>query len=112
MSKEITMKEYWDQIKSIAEEIVEETKEQNENREWAYDRLWEMIDGHEWIIYYWSMPYVLAHTDNDDAYFEMTGERSVPGDYTGAVLQTLAFYAMHQDVSMRLEYELMEAGIE
>lgn len=112
MSKEITFKDYWKEILAIANEIAEDTKNEGEDREWAFERLWETIDGHEWIIYAWAQPYVLAQTNNDDAYFEMTGEDSVPGNNTGQVLMTLAFYAMHQDTAETLERVLSEMGIE
>lgn len=111
MSSEITLKQYWDEIKSIADEIADETKEQGEDQDWAFERLWETIDAHEWITYYWSQLYVLIFTDNDDAYFEMTGEKSVPGESLGEITQPLAFYAMHQDASYYLSEALDERDI-
>ena len=93
----ITEKQYWKEIRSLAKDADKRVKEGEE----PGDVLHETIDGHQWIIYYHYQPYVIAHTRNEDAVFDMVGE--VSGDSTGAVLTQIAFYAMEQDVAEHMK---------
>jgi len=110
MASQITSQEYWKEVFDTVKEIVEETKGQDEDREWAFDRLFETVDGHEWIIYTWAYPWVLMYSDNEDELFESQGPQEAT-DYS-QIMQAMAFWAFHQDVAERLEEALAEAGIE
>jgi hypothetical protein len=105
----ISYKEYWDEVRDIAKEIVRETKDQKEDRGWAFDRLFEYIDGHEWVIYTWANPYVLIHCSNEDALFDV--ESTVETSSYADIMMKMAFYALHEDASVELEEQLGKARI-
>jgi len=110
MASKITMQEYWKEVDSIANEIADETQEQDEDRNWAMDRLFEYVDGHEWIIYTWAYPWVLMHCENEDAVFESVGPQTT--ESYSDIMQKMAFYAFEQDVGAKLEEVLAERGID
>lgn len=110
MSSKITMQEYWKEVDEVAKEVADETREQDEDRNWAFDRLWETIDGHQWIIYTWAYPWVLMHTDNEDMLFDEMGTQQA--ESYSQIMQQMAFMAFHQDVAEKLEERLGESGIE
>jgi hypothetical protein len=97
-------------VKSIRDELVDEYKEYGggvDPNEFVSDRLHEMIDGHQWIIYYGYNTEVLKHTNNEDAYIDNFGEW--PADKGLNDLQMLAaFEAMRQDVSDEIDWDAFE----
>ena len=96
----ITEKEYWKEVKDLAKQVEEQVKEYDQD---PHDALHETIDGHQWLIYYAYHPWILAHTRNEDAVFDIVGE--VSGDSTSAVLTQIAFYALYQDVSDAIDWD-------
>jgi hypothetical protein len=102
---EMTAQEYWKEVREIAEEIIGESKEKGRSyeqmREYAQERLWEWIDGHEWIIYTWAYPYVLIHCSNEDAYFQEFGPVEKVESYSD-IMGKMAFYAFYSDVAEEL----------
>lgn len=117
MSK-ITLKEYWDEINSLAESVVADAMADNDNdRSAAEDdindsRLHETIDGHQWVIYNHYNFDVMRHSDNADHYIDNFGpedagnilkERGLDGLHN-----VIAFWAMYTDVQDRLSAELDE----
>jgi hypothetical protein len=104
----ITLSQYAREIKALAKNAKKETKERgqskNEHRDRALERLHEDVDGHEWIIYTWAYPYVLIHSENEDALFEQMGRDALEGlDNYAAVMQRMAFAAMLADAEQELE---------
>lgn len=110
---ELTCKEYWTEINSIASEMVRETMEENDNdREAAEEvindtRLHETIDGHQWVIYYGYNLEVIKQSDNDDYYADNFGNESLAASLEQGGINTLhchmAFWAMYADVQDKLD---------
>jgi hypothetical protein len=88
-----TSEEYYAQCRAIAEECCEEA-EGDEND--AADKVHEVVDGHEWIIYTFYNGIVLEHSRNDGAHFENFGPLEADG-YSDAMVK-MAYAAMSQDV--------------
>ena len=63
-------REYYDEIASLAADIV---KEAEGDRETAFDRAHETVDGHQWIIYTRYNAQVLDHSSNESAHFDNFG---------------------------------------
>lgn len=73
--------DYWTEIASIVEQVKADTMGQGftwdgDAEEYADQRLDEVIDGHEFCIYYSEALEVLQHTDNQDAMLDTVGEES------------------------------------
>jgi hypothetical protein len=97
---------YRNEIRDLATEAVQESREQERD---VQDIIHEVVDGHQWIIYYSYNLSVLQHTDHCDAAAEIGGledilrSRGVQG-----LMSYLACAAMIEDVSAyayRLEAE-------
>ena len=113
MSDEITNTSYWEQISSIATELVTEAMDQSDNDQEAAEELIndtllsETIDGHQWVIYYhYNLP-VLQFSSNE-SYMEdnMGADGVMAALYKGGIsgLHTaMAFWAMYADVQANLE---------
>ena len=110
---DIIYTEYWKEIKSLAEQIAEETMENNDNdREEAEEAindhvLHETIDSHQWVIYYCYNLQVMNHSNNSDYMVDNFGS-----EYAGDILKessienlhtAIAFWAMDADVQEYLE---------
>ena len=119
----ISYTEYWTEIESIADDIIEEAMESADNdREQAEEeindyRLHEWIDGHQWVIYYAYNIDVIRHSDNEDYMSDNFGgeematvvkERGFNGLTTA-----MAFWCMYADVQDRLDaaFEAFEANL-
>ena len=113
MSDEMTNREYWAEVSSLAESIQEETRDdmdgvfdcdwtRDEYEEALRERLHETIDGHQWVIYTAYNYEVLRHSDNDGYMVEEFGADNLAPD---GVLNTnaLAFWALYADVSEYIE---------
>lgn len=73
--------EYWSEIDSIIEQVKADTLEQEftydgDAQDYADQRLTEVIDGHEFCIYYSKALEVLQHTDNQEAMLDNMGTES------------------------------------
>ena len=90
----MTEKEYWSEIKILAESVTAEAKEYGRE---ISEVLWETIDGHEWVVYTAHNFKVLAISPSDAAYIENFGPEGIVKD---GVLNTaaLTYAAMEQDV--------------
>lgn len=100
MMEDITHRDYWNEIASIAESVFGECKEYERD---PSDVLWEWVDGHSWIIYTYKATKVMEHTDNPDSYFVEIGE-GLSGDSWGEIVSKLAFFAMLADVQESQEW--------
>ena len=100
--------EYWKEVKDIADIIVCEAMQDNDNdREAAEEdindsRLHETIDGHQWIIYYSYNLDVIKYSDNEDYYSDNFGGEALASSLEEGGLDTLhchiAFWALYADV--------------
>lgn len=114
----ITNSKYWNEIESMAEDIVSEAMESADNdvdnaRDEIYDyRLHEGVDGHEWVIYYAYNDDVLEHTYNEDAYKDVYSNedigRVVAEQGMDSAKTIMAYFAMYQDVAEKIESEFDE----
>ena len=105
MSDRITEKEYWAEVRSTAESIFEEVREDegidtepDDLRDPLGDRLRETIDGHEWVVYTWKAQQILSISPNDAYSIEEFGCEQVVQDGT-LNWSALAFGALYADVS-------------
>lgn len=116
---EITRTAYYDEIRSIADNLAVEALADNDwDRDAAmYDitdsRLHETIDGHQWVIYTSYNMDVLRNSDSADAYIDNFGaddaasvskKRGIDGLHA-----VMAYCAMERDVNVILSDALDEA---
>lgn len=120
----LTSNEYWTEISDIATNLVDEAMdaaiEDNNGdysdfetlKEQAIDsindyRLHEVIDGHQWIIYYAYSLDVINNSDNEDYYSDNFGAESLAASLEQGGLNTLhchiAFWCMYADVQDKLD---------
>lgn len=92
MNSTITYQEYWNEIKALAESVLQEYDEESQ-----HDGAFEAVDCHQWIIYNAYHYDVLRHCGDENAYFEQFGSAPA-GNYVHEILVKLAFVAMLQDV--------------
>lgn len=104
---QITCREYWTEVKSLAKQIAEESLETGND---AQDVLIETVGSHEYVIYYAKQLDVLNHTDNENAFFETIGTLGADS-FTDATTK-LAFWAFYQDVQEYLQDALDELEAE
>lgn len=102
----MTYREYWTEVDRIAAELSEgpDALEESYGMDEPYDVAIQIVDGHEYVIYYNKAFKVLEYTDNDDAYFEVHDGPPQVDSFT-AMLTPLAYFAMLADVMSRVEYE-------
>lgn len=104
---EMTQREYYEQIRAIAEEIRKEAEGDNERE---HDLVHEAVDGHQWIIYTSYNLDVLKHSRNESAYFADFGALEGCNSFSEVTVK-LAYAAMSRDVFEALA-ELPEYGDE
>ena len=111
----LTQTEYNTEIKSIAENLVQDAMSEGATdkegaEEVIQDRLLQTIDGAEWIIYYSYNADVIRFSDNADAYQGVYSNEDVGAMIAEKGLDDFgtvrAFWAMYQDVSEQLEQAL------
>jgi len=100
-AERICRKHYWDHIRSMAEEAVDDSDDEEELDTWIH----QTVDGQ--CCYNHRNLDTLRFTDNDAAWEDM-GE--LPGDHWQA-LATMAYWAMYTDV-MDFARGAMEEKIE
>ena len=101
---EMTQGDYWREVASIAETVAEESHADGLDRDDLDERLWETIDGHQWVIYTAYNFDILRHSPNDDYYGTNFGAEGIATD-AGMNWSALAFGALYADVQERLEVE-------
>lgn len=93
--------EYYTEIRSLADSLIEDARGQKMDSEAFDEYLWESIDGHQWVIYTHQSQQVVACSDNDGYAAENWGAESIVRD--GAIHWAgLAFGAMYADVQEEL----------
>ena len=98
----ITQSEYYTQCQAIANELV---AEHEGNEESIQDALHETITDHQWITYTYYTLQVLAHSHNENAFFDDFGEPLNTSDFSSTMTK-LAFFAMMADVQEYLSTAL------
>lgn len=111
---EVTYSDYWRQINSIAEDVIDECKHDDLDEidsDALSDHLHEVIDGHHWIIYYAYNNAVLNYCSNEDAWedcycAEDIGQLVIDQGMRGA-RAVQAYFAMLEDVNTAI-HQLVE----
>ena len=96
MSEQLTERQYENEVKYIAREIMDEC----DNHEDRHDRLFETVDRHEWMTYSRYHLDILRHSNNSSAYFEDYGP--LKAESAAQAFEKMAFAAFHADVSAAL----------
>ena len=109
---EFTSSEYHKEISDLAANLYSEALEQNDNDhdaaiEAIHDHLLhELVDGHQWVIYTYSNELVERFSDNAEAYKDIYDNESIGSIVSDrgldAVKPIIAYFAMYQDISDRL----------
>jgi len=101
---EITTSEYEKELDALAEDIVDEAESEEE----AMERVWEVVDGHQWIIYNaYNIPVIeAAKGDADDVTSEM-GTDIYSGKTFSEIATITTFYLMEQDLREKV-YDLWQ----
>ena len=109
---EFTSTEYHNEISDLAANLYTEALEQNDNdHESAIDAihdqlLHELVDGHQWVIYTYSNELVERFSDNAEAFKDVYDSESigalVADQGLDSVKPIIAYFAMYQDISDRL----------
>ena len=74
-SERITYGAYWRQVASLADDAAETVRDypEDEGGQNVHDVIHELVDSHQWIIYYHNNLAVMEHTDNDGALLDHWG---------------------------------------
>ena len=109
---EFTSSEYHKEINDLAADLYSEALDQNDNEhESAIDAihdqlLHELVDSHQWVIYTYSSELVERFSDNAEAFKDVYDNESIGALVTDkgldAVKPIIAYFAMYQDISDRL----------
>jgi len=100
-----TQYEYYQEVLSIAENLVSEAMDQSNNdREEAEELindslLHETIDGHQWVIYNGYNVSVMKYSDNEDYYIDKFGTEDA-----GATLQERGLSGLHNAIAFWCMY--------
>jgi len=99
MSENGSSQEYWQDVEDYATTALDPDHWSNDTD--LSDRVHELVDQCEWVIYDWRHLKVLEHTDHFDAYEAMGGLH--PSDTSvQTILTGCAYYAMVADVESRI----------
>lgn len=94
-----TKSEYYEGIKCLAQEIVEECLQYGSD---LRDMIHETVDSDQWVIYNHYHAKVREFTDNHDAYLGVYGESDlgqlVQEGGIERLEQTIVYFAMEQDI--------------
>lgn len=100
----MTKAEYYNEIKSLAEYFAIDGAWKQNNLDERSDAIHELIDGHQFVIYYGKAADVVRHSDNSNAMFDELGQQEVTDLDT---LNTqLAFFAMVADINHEINVDL------
>lgn len=92
-------REYWAEVMAIAALLSdEEALEADYGEDYdTYDVAHEIVDGHQFIIYYANAAKVMQYSKNQDAYWDQFGQTPDADSWWG-LLPPLAYAAMLQDI--------------
>ena len=110
---DLTYTQYWNEINSIATDLVNESMDDCDNdKDAAIEqindyRLHEWVDGHQWVIYYFYNDDVRKHSQNEDYLTDNFGN-----EYAGQIVAesgidalgtAIAFWCMYADIQDSIE---------
>ena len=106
---EFTSSEYHKEISDLAADLYSEALQQNDNdHESAIDAIHnhllnELVDGHQWVIYTYSIELVERFSDTAEAFKDCYDNESigalVADQGLDALKPIIAYFAMYQDIS-------------
>jgi len=107
MTDQITHHQYHAEVRSIAQDLLTEVRDDNPGeladscivREALEERLWETIDGHQWVIYTYKAQQIIALSSNDSYSAENFGAESIVTEDGDIKWEAIAFGALYADVS-------------
>ncbi len=123
--EDMSRREYWEEVASLAKSITEECLgdfgptvqgeirdsggKMYDFREALDERVWETIDGHQWVIYTAYNFDIMRFSDNSGYSAENFGAESIVKD---GELNTaaIAFGALYADVIEHSDYGVVEAS--
>ena len=108
----ITSSEYWTEVSELAENILADAMQDNNNDIEAaegeiYDtRLHQTIDGHQWVLYNAYHLDIISHSDNEDYMVDNFGgdclEHALKEGGLSGLHMAIAVWAFYADVSDKL----------
>lgn len=103
----ISFKEYRDAIDSIAKQVLDEVHGSSDDDRDVYDVACEIVDGHQFVIYYAYNDDVLGHSPNLDAWEDLYSMEDIGSLVTDHGMKgarsVQAYFAMLQDVMEELQ---------
>jgi len=112
-SERITYREYWAQVASLADDAAETVRDypEDEGGQNVHDVIHELVDSHQWIIYYHQNLAVMEHTDNDSAMLDHAGVDGLAGaESWHEVCVRFAFWAFWADITASYGRRFTEDG--
>lgn len=112
-SERITYREYWAQVASVADDVAETVRDypEDEGGQDVHDVIHELVDSHQWIIYYHQNLAVMEHTDNDGALLEHMGADGLAGaESWHEVCVRFAWWAFAADITASFGGRFTEDG--
>ena len=113
MAEQITYRDYWMHVDSVAREILEELKAEDSLDD-AQDRFNDLVteaaDRDYYVIYTHASAAGLQHSDNEQAYFDMFGD--LEADSYGDALQKMMYSALELDRRDRIPEDELEEHFE
>jgi len=100
--------EYHNEVRLIAEDVYKlaleaHPEDRDEQDEFVYERVNEVVDGHMWVIYYSYNLSVLQHTANPEAYQDIYSNEdlgSIVSEHgLGGLHSTIVYFAMVADIN-------------
>lgn len=102
MTKKNEEREYWQDVKDMADSIMEYAKDEGyPDREAILEHIHESIDGCGRVIYTWKAKMCVIYSENDGAYFDNFGSEGAVSD-GGIEWSKLAYCAFEADVMEEL----------
>lgn len=94
---EITDSKYWKEVQSIIDSVYDEVEQHGGN---GYNLASQMVENHEWIVYYKYAYDILKCSDNEDVISDLGYDLNVMHEQKGldGMLNTIAYYALLADV--------------
>ena len=89
----VSSSEYWKEVESVAQQAVEDGDDTGEV-------VFELLDGHNFLIYTGKAFAVLWWSENEEALFDELGEETF--DTWSGAIESMAYYAMRADVFDRM----------
>tara|TARA_R110002020_G_scaffold190519_2_gene390042 strand:- start:208 stop:588 length:381 start_codon:yes stop_codon:yes gene_type:complete len=112
-SERITYRDYWQQVASLADDAAETVRDypEDEGGQNVHDVIHELVDSHQWIIYYHHNLAVMEHTDNGAALMDEMGADGLTGaDSWHEVCVRFAWWAFSADVEASYWERFTEQG--